>query len=149
LIRSGVRPESVGTLTPAQLQIILLRSADAGQTIQLTPCEAEDLRAQRVRQRDRWIEEQLDDLRRGNEQGSLRRPHRGLDALASIADTMTNDREPDAQPAERPPDNHAEGDMLRSSMRELLRRIDELLAERVRPIPSHPSAIAPRFSDGP
>ena len=144
-----MRPESVGTLTPAQLQIILMRSADAGQTIQLTASEAAELQVQRVRQRDRWIEEQLDDFRRGNEQGSLRRPHRGLEVLASIADSVTNDREPAARPAERPPDDHSEGDMLQSSIRELLHRIEKLLTERMRHIPSHPSAIGPRFSDGP
>ncbi len=144
LIESGVRPESVGTLSPAQLQIILLRTADHGETVQLTPGEANELRARRSRQRDQWIEEQLAELH-----GSPNRLHRGIEVLISIADGLEYIGEQSPPLASRSQDAVTVGPPLHRAVRDLASRIDEFLAKSPRPNNTLRPEFPARFSDGP
>jgi hypothetical protein len=143
LIESGVRPESVGTLSPAQLQIILLRTADQSETVQLTLDEAKELRARRSRQRDQWIEEQL-----AERDDSQNRLHRGIEVLASLASGMTNNRKR-SPPASGPPNSMTEEPTLHSAMCDLANRIDELLATSLRQNNILRPDTSARFVSGP
>ena len=144
LIQSGLRPESVGTLSPAQLQIILLRTADRGETVLLTPLEAEELRLHRSRQRNQWIEQQL-----AEPHSPQKRLHRGIEVLASIAETLTNIDEQSPPPVSGQQDAVSEEPTLHRAMRDLANLIDELLAKSLRPNnilrPDTPAC----FADGP
>ena len=151
LIQAGVRPESVGTLTPAQLQIILLQPPDAGATVELTPLEAEEFCIQRTRQKELWIEEQLAHLQHPNKQRHHDHSHQGLEMLASIADHLTDLEPPSLRHAARL--HRATGgdiaEIVRREIRGLQTQIDELLAKSLQPNSVFHRDIAPHFSDGP
>jgi hypothetical protein len=149
LIQAGARPESVGKLSPAQLQIILLRTADARRIVRLTSCEAMEFRAQRARERDCWVEEQSAALRRDEERPSLSPRHAGLEVLASLANSLINRRARVARRAARPRDTVVKQKMLNPAIRELLKRIEALLDHRAASLYSGRSDGASRFSDGP
>ena len=129
LIESGVRPESIGSLSPAQLRIILLRTRDYGETVQLTPAEAKELRRppfSRTRSMDReatWRKPH----------GSQNRLHRGIEVFSSIANSLANIDEQSPPPSFRRQDSVTEEPTLHRAMCDLANRIDELLAKSLRP----------------
>jgi uncharacterized coiled-coil protein SlyX len=156
LIRAGVRPESVARFCPSQLKILLLPTADAGESVLLAPNEAAEFHANRIRQRDRWIEEQLAKRRGHRSEEQRSQPHRGVESLVYIADRLAA---VDEQASEPPAASNAtipqcfvetssETEKLRDAIRHLLSRFDELLTTAQHTGQAIGSQTLARFSEG-
>lgn len=147
-----MQPESVAALTPAQLQIILLRTADTGQTIQLTPQEAEAFRAERLRQKEAWIEEHLANVRSPDGHRPIDRPHQGLAMLAHVVDRLPTFSEHLAQSTtdchEATANRRAQAE-LRHALHDILKQFEESLAKTLQPVNRIRSQAPAHFSDGP